>query len=174
MDKYKLFDKVEKYHVELSEVDENCDAEDEEETISNMKKSQFEKPVHTAGPSGGPSIVSKMHDFAEEGELEKINDDIRKEAEQKDKLYYQILHSRNKDFGTLLQTSESQSSELEFAAKSHRTGNLEQVAKQTKAAAVIQHYLQMQIRQVLKQWRDHTDLMANEQRFRVRNYRLLL
>ena len=83
MDKYKLFEKVEKYHVELSEVDENCDAEDEEETISNMKKSQFEKPVHTAGPSG-PSLVSKMHDFGEQGELEKINDDIRREAEQKD------------------------------------------------------------------------------------------
>jgi hypothetical protein len=80
MDKYKLFDKVEKYHMELSEVDENCDAEDEEETISNLKKSQFEKPVNTAGPSG-PSLASKLHDFAQEGELERINDDIRKEAE---------------------------------------------------------------------------------------------
>jgi hypothetical protein len=44
----------------MTEVEENCDAEDEEEiTISNHKKSQFEKPVHTAGPS----LSNKMPDF---------------------------------------------------------------------------------------------------------------
>lgn len=43
-----------------------------------------------------------------------INKEIRKEAEQKDQLYYQILNSKNKDFGTLLQTCESQSSDLEL------------------------------------------------------------
>ena len=44
--------------MELTEVDENCDAEDEEETISNHKKSQFEKPVNTAGVS----LTNKMQD----------------------------------------------------------------------------------------------------------------
>lgn len=59
MDKYKLFGQVERFQIELTEVDENCDAEDEEETISNQKKSQFEKPVHTAGVS----LANKMNDF---------------------------------------------------------------------------------------------------------------
>ena len=35
MDKYKLLGQVERFNVQLTEVDENCDAEDEEETISN-------------------------------------------------------------------------------------------------------------------------------------------
>lgn len=39
MDKYKLFEQVKRFNVELTEVDENCDAEDEEETISDKKKS---------------------------------------------------------------------------------------------------------------------------------------
>ena len=54
--------------------------------------------MHTAGPS----MDTKMHDFAEEGELEKINTEVRREAEQKDQLYYKILHSKNKDFKDLL------------------------------------------------------------------------
>lgn len=39
---------------------------------------------------------------------------MRREADAKDKLYYQILHSKNKDFSNLLHTSESQSSEIEL------------------------------------------------------------
>lgn len=42
-------------------MDENCDAEDDEITITNEKKSQFEKPVHTAGVS---SLSMKKHDFS--------------------------------------------------------------------------------------------------------------
>lgn len=162
--------------MELTEVDENCDAEDEEETISNHKKSQFEKPVNTAGVS----LTNKMQDFQEDGELERINKEIRKEAEQKDELYFRILHSKNKDFSNLLQTSESQSSEIEMVVsknisqKAMILDKTDDLVAQTKAVATIKHYLQMQLRKALKVWRSQTDLIINEHRFRVRNYRLLL
>lgn len=53
MSKYKLFNQVERFQFDNCDIDENCDAEDDEITISNQKKSQFEKPVHTAGLSFG-------------------------------------------------------------------------------------------------------------------------
>jgi hypothetical protein len=156
--------------MELTEVDENCDAEDEEETISNQKKSMFEKPVHTAGPS----MDTKMHDFAEEGELERINRDIKREAEMKDQLYYKILHSKNKDFSNLLHSSESQSSELEFVPSKGQTFNPDKIIKQTQAVHRIKTCLQKKMKRNFQRWKARASVLSNEYRFKLLTQRLIL
>lgn len=46
--------------------------------------------------------------------------------------------------------------------------------KLAKAVTTVQHYLQMQLRNAMKLWKDASDRRVNEHRFRVRNHRLLL
>lgn len=99
MKKYKLFDQV-------SDNDNNSDGNIEdvadEVTISNQKKGEeFDQPVQHAGPA-----EKKLF---EQDQEQRVDAKTRKpdDGQPKPQIYYQILNSKNKDFGKILRTSES-------------------------------------------------------------------
>ena len=99
MKKYKLFDQV-------SDNGDNSDGNVEdladEVTISNQKKGEeFDQPVQHAGPA-----EKKLF---EQDQEQQVDAKTRKpdDGQPKPQIYYQILNSKNKDFGKILRTSES-------------------------------------------------------------------
>lgn len=167
--------------------EENIDDEDEA-TISKQKKQEFEQPVQYAGPD------NREYDFnAEEmaniakGQDNRANDPTKKpdDGTIKPQIFYQILNSKNKDFGNILRTSNSVSSVVSY----EEIGGNKEVAQQanidvnqvtsmtfakSRAVKCAEKFLSLRLRRVMRQWRKDTELYLTEIRFRLRNSKLQL
>ena len=175
MQKYKLFDQVSEPNL----LDENiCD--EDEVTISNQKKGQeFDQPIQHAGPE------KKLFEF-DKADTRPPGTRKPDDGQPKPEIFYQILNSKNKDFGKILGTSGSQS-ESEFIEEIGGKGQAPQLlaveaaaqltdklVKQAKAANMIAFYLTRRLRQAVRTWRGDTEAYINEINFRIRNQRMFL
>ena len=110
MKKYKLLDQTE-LEQDISREDlltgENIEDEDEA-VISKQKKREFEQPVQHAGPD------KHQYDFNQNEVVQQpaTYDPTKKpdDGSPKPKIFYQILNSKNKDFGRILRTNSGASS----------------------------------------------------------------
>ena len=187
--------------------DENIDEDDGvEATISQHKKSKFAQPVAIAGPD------KDKYDFCNEetifnaqkstGEnnvqiIESIKkpDDGTVPASEKPQIYYQILNSKNKDFGKILRTSESMASDTDFeeiGGSAIVTGGIttahgnqsrfqqksiveinnqitERIVKQSKSVMLVTKILETRLRKVVRFWRQETVAYLNEMDFKLRS-----
>ena len=103
--KYKLFKSDVSAIGSQTELQTEENIEDgDEATISNQKKQEFEQPVQYAGPDNREQVFAP--DQIDAVEPRKV-DPTKKpdDGSVKPQIFYQILNSKNKDFGGILRTS---------------------------------------------------------------------
>lgn len=96
-----------------SDNDENIDVDDglEEKTIENKKN--FDVALNYAGPAGADKKGTNVFEMDNKEMTQAVKDSMHSNNEPRRQMFYDILNSKNKDFGQLLQTSESMASELD-------------------------------------------------------------
>ena len=101
----------------------------------------------------------------------------------KPQIFYQILNSKNKDFGNILRTSNSASSVISYEeiggnkeATSHPPVNVDYIIEsayaKSRAARVAEKYISLRLRRFIRHWRSETDSYLADMRFKLRSARL--
>ena len=186
MKKYKLLDQDETSQLNQPMLtDENIDDEDEA-VISKQKKKGFEQPVQYAGPEKRGDYDFAPNEIVGGNSLRK-NDPTKKpdDGSPKPQIFYQILNSRNKDFGKILRTSNSVTSVNSYeeiggnVQMGHSTAVDEfklttAVYAKAKATLCAEKFLKMKLRRCLRHWRGETETYLQDVRFRLGYKRMLL
>ena len=101
----------------------------------------------------------------------------------KPQIFYQILNSKNKDFGNILRTSNSASSVISYEeigggkeGGNPSAVNVDQIIEtayaKSRAARVAEKFISLRLRRVIRQWRQETEKYLSDVQFKLRSARL--
>ena len=186
--KYKLFNQDASANESREELITEENIEDgDEATISNKKKQEFEQPVQYAGPEKREYDFTPEEIAIGENQQKAAADPTKKpdDGTPKPQIFYQILNSKNKDFGGILRTSNSASSVVSYEEiggnkqqASQHAVDANQVTQaafaKSRAAKCAEKFLSLKLRRVIRKWRQETDLYLSEVKFRLRSAKLQL
>lgn len=184
--KYKLFNQEVDAMASQDKImtEENID-DDDEVAISKNKKQEFDQPVQYAGPENREYDLN-VDEVVNQDQIKKI-DPTKKpdDGTPKPQIFYQILNSKNKDFGNILRTSNSVTSvqsyeEIGGNKETNHQKNIdinqltEIVLARSRAAKVAEKFLALQLRRLIRHWRQDTDQYLADVKFRMRCSRMQL